>query len=218
MGKSFIDNIEFIIMTKTVKLFLPNEFHEELLYQYEDKDADLRKVVFGLLKPLAKQGKMTKLSGSLQCRIMKGKDMAMEERDLKEIDIEKLAPKSDDKWIPEKVTADEIKIYSLTVSDRLYEDLWYFGKLFTVRLDIWNNTLDSKADDYETQKAILPACFEQIIQDNVVGALSRTISEGIEKDYDEEFAEMDKKEKPNKAEGPATPPKAGERPAPNPKK
>jgi len=199
-------------MTKTVKLFLPNEFHEELLYQYEDKDADLRKVVFGLLKPLGKQGKMTRLSGSLQCRIMKDKQMVMEDRDLKEIDLEILAPKSDPNWIPEKVTKEEIKTYDLSVSDRLYEDLWYFGKLFTVRLDIWNKTLDPKADDYEKQKANLPACFEQIIQDNVVGALSRTLSEGVEKDYDEEFAEMDKKLKQNKPKGPEPPVIPGTRP------
>ena len=185
-------------MTKSIKLFLPNEFHEELLYQYEDKDADLRKVVFGLLKPLGKQGKMTKLGGSLQCRIMKDKSMVMEEKALKDIDIEKLAPKSDEKWIPEKVTKDEIKTYELTVSDRLFEDLWYFAKLFTTRLDIWNKTLDPKSESYEKDKAKMPACFEQIIQDNVVAALSRTISENVDKDYDEEFAEMDKSKKQNK--------------------
>ena len=189
-------------MTKTIKLFLPNEFHEELLYQYEDKDADLRKVVFALLKPLAKQGKMTKLSGNIQCRIMKDGTMAMEDKPLKEVDLEKLAPKSDEKWIPEKVTKEEIKTYSLTVSDRLFEDLWYFAKIFAARLDIWNNTLDTKGENYDKDKAKQPACFEQVIQDNVVGALSRTISDGIEKDYDEEFAELDKKQKQNKAKGP----------------
>ena len=202
-------------MTKTIKLFLPNEFHEELLYQYEDKDADLRKIVFGLLKPLGKQGKMSKLSGNIQCRIKKEGVMAMEEKPLKEVDLEKLAPKSDENWIPEKVTKEEIKIYSLTVSDRLYEDIWYFAKIFCARLDIWNESLDPKDKDYEKEHAKQPACFEQVVQDNVVGQLSRTISEGIETDYDEEFAEMDKKEKPNKAKGPEpVKPLPGTRPDP----
>lgn len=193
-------------MTKTVKLFLPNDFHEELLYQYEDKDADLRKVIFGLLKPLAKQGKMTKLGGQIQCRIKKNGQIVMEEKPVKEVDLEKFAPKSDENWIPEKVTKDEIKIYSLTVSDRLYEDIWYFAKLFCARLEIWNTSLDIKSKDYDKDLATQPSCFEQIVQDNVVGSLSRQLSDNVEKDYDEEFAELDKKEKQNKADGPEVKP------------
>ena len=201
-------------MTKQIKLFLPNDFHEELLYQYEDKDADLRKVVFGLLKPLAKQGKMTKLGGSIQCRIKKDGKMSMEEKPVKEVDLEKTAPTSDDNWIPEKVTKEEIKIYSLTVSDRLFEDIWYFAKLFCARLEIWNASLDTKSEDYKKDKATQPACFEQIVQDNVVGSLSRTLSENVEKDYDEEFEELDKKEKPNKSDSPPAKEIPGTRPTP----
>ena len=201
-------------MTKTIKLFLPNEFHEELLYQYEDKDADLRKIVFALLKPLGKQGKMSKLSGNIQCRIMKDGKMAMEEKAIKEVDLEKLAPKSDDNWIPEKVTKDEIKIYSLTVSDRLFEDIWYFAKIFAARLDIWNESLDKKGENYDKELAKQPSCFEQVVQDNVVGQLSKQISDNVEKDYDEEFAEMDKGQKQNKAKGPEPKAIPGQRPNP----
>ena len=191
-------------MTKTIKLFLPNEFHDELLYQYEDKDADLRKLVFGFLKPLGKQGKMVKLNKMIQARVMKDGKMSMEEKDLKDINLEKTAVAEDTEWIPEKVTKEEIKIYSLSVSDRLFEDLEYFGQVFCARLGIYNESLDKTAKDYDDKFAKMPACFEQIIQDNVVGALSNSIAEGIDKEYDEEFAEMEKsiKEKDAKKKGP----------------
>jgi hypothetical protein len=180
-------------MTETIKLFLPNEFFEELLYQYEGKDSDLRKMVFGFLTPLGKQGKLALLSKSIQVRIMKGDKMEMENRDLADIDLEATAVKSNERWIPEKVTKEEIKIYELSISDRLYKDLESFGKIYCARLKIYNDTLDTKAPDYKEKLATLPSCFEQILQDNVVGNLSNQIASGIEKEYEEEFAELEKK-------------------------
>lgn len=180
-------------MTQLIKLFLPNEFYEELLYQYEDKDADLRKMVFGFLTPLGKQGKLALLSKSIQVRVMKEGKMEMENRDLVDIDLEATAVKSNTAWIPSKVTKEEITTYELSISDRLYKDLTTFGKVYCARLKIYNDTLDTKAPDYKTQLATLPSCFEQILQDNVVGNLSNQIAQGIEKEYEEEFAELEKK-------------------------
>jgi hypothetical protein len=180
-------------MTKTIKLFLPKEFHEELLYQYEDKDADLRKLVFGFLKPLGKQGKMVLLNKSIQARVLKNGQMTMEEKDLKDIDLEKTAVKPDDNWIPEKVTRDEIEIYTITVSDRLFADLVVFAKVFCARLKIYNDSLDVSAKDYDDKVAKMPSCFEQIVQDNVIGNLSQSVATNIDKEYDEDFDEMEKK-------------------------
>lgn len=185
-------------MTKKVKLFLPNEFYEELLYQYEDKDADLRKMVFGFLTPLGKQGKLALLSKSIQVRILKKGKMEMENKDLKDLDLEATAVKSDPNWIPEKVTKEEIKIYELSISDRLYVDLVSFGKIYCARLKIYNDSMGEKAPGSDDTAAKLPACFEQIIQDNVVGNLSNQIAQGIEKEYTEEFEEMEKKIKDKK--------------------
>lgn len=179
-------------MTQTIKLFLPNDFFDELLYQYEDKDSDLRKLVAGFLKPLGKQGKMAMLNQMIQARVMKNGKMAMEEKDLKKVDLDENAVQSDDAWIPEKVTADEVKTYTLVISDRLHKDLVSFGKVFCARLKIYNDTLDSNSPEYENQVAKFPKCFEQIIQDNVVGALSNAIAENIDKEYDEEFNELEK--------------------------
>lgn len=180
-------------MTQTVQLFLPNEFYEELLYQYEDKDADLRKMVFGFLTPLGKQGKLALLSKNIQVRVMKNGKMEMENRDLVDIDLEATAVKSNKDWIPAKVTKAEIKIYQITISDRLYKDLTTFGKVYCARLKIYNDTLDTKSPDYKKNLATLPDCFEQILQDNVVGNLSNQIAQGIEKEYEEEFKELEKK-------------------------
>lgn len=179
-------------MTKIIKVFLPKEFHEELLYQYEDKDADLRKLVFGFLKPLGKQGKMVILNKSIQARVMKNGQMAMEEKELKDINLDETAVGNDDNWIPEKVTKEEIEIYTISVSDRLYGDLTTFAKVFCARLKIYNDSLDKEAKDYEEKVAKLPKCFEQIIQDNVVGSLSQSVAQNIDKEYDEEFDEMEK--------------------------
>lgn len=180
-------------MTKTITLFLPNDFHEELLYQYEGRDGDLRKLVFGFLTPLGKQGKMVKLNGSLQARVMVNGKPTMKETDLREVDLEKNAVKSDEKWIPPKVTKDEIQIYKQKVSDRLHEDLVYFGKVFCARLDIYNKSL-SKEDTKDKDKvAVFPKCFEQIIQDNTIGQLSQALAGNIDKEYEEEFTELEKK-------------------------
>ncbi len=175
--------------------------HEEVLYQYEGKDADLRKLIFGLLTPLGKQGKMVKLGGSLQARVYKDGKLAMEEKELKDVDMEKHAPKNDSEWIPERVTKDEVKVIKHTVSDRLYEDLEYFAKVFCARLEIYNKSLDKKAKDYKDKVAKFPACFEQVIQDNVVGQLSQAVAGNIDAEYTEEFEELEKKfedKKPHK--------------------
>ena len=179
-------------MTKEISLFLPNPFYEEIIYQYEGKDMDLRKLVFGFLTPLAKQGKMVKLNGSIQARVYKDGKLAMEEKELKTVDLITHAVGSDSKWIPEKVTPEEIKIYNMSISDRLYEDLIYFGKVFCARLSIYNDSLDKKAEDYKEKEAKFPACIEQIIQDNVVGQLSQSVAGNIDNEYLEEFNELEK--------------------------
>lgn len=179
-------------MTKTITLLLPNEFHEELLYQYENKDGDLRKLVFSFLTPLGKQGKMVKLNGTIQARIYKDGKLAMEEKDLKEVDLEEFAVGTNPDWIPEKITKDEVKAYTQEISERLYDDLVYFGKVFCARLSIYNKSLDSKAPDFKDKEAKYPACIEQIIQDNVVGQLSQAVAGNIDTEYDEEFNEMEK--------------------------
>jgi len=182
-----------LTMTKIIKLFLPNDFHEELLYQYEDKDKDLRKLVFGFLKPFGTQGKMVKLNQSIQARIMKDGKMTSEDVSLKDVNVEKFTVPSDPKWIPEAVTSDEVTEYTQSVSQRLYDDLWYYGKVYCARLQLYNDSLDKKSPTHDKDVAILPKCFEQIIQDSVVPQLSQSVVGNIDKEYDEEFEEMEKK-------------------------
>ncbi len=177
-------------MTKEIKIFMTKDFYEEVLYQFEEK-ADLRKLVFGYLKPLAKQGKLVKLNSSIQARVMKDGQMTMKEMDLKDIDLEITAVASDPAWIPES-TGEEGQIYKQSISQGFYDDLVYFGKVFCARLKIYNDTLDPKAKDYEDKIAKFPACFEQIIQDNTINQLSNAVGTNIDKGYDEEFAQMEK--------------------------
>ncbi len=193
-GTRLIIRIIIIInMTKVIKLFLPNEFYEEVLYQYEGKDGDLRKLVHSFLTPLGKQGKMVRLNGSTQIRVMENGKPTMVEKDVRDLDLEKTAVKSDGDWIPTKVTKEEIKVYNLTISDRLHEDIVDFGKVFCARLSLYNESLSKEEKADKEKVAILPACLEQIIQDNVIGRLSQAVAANIDKDYDEEFAELEKK-------------------------
>jgi len=180
-------------MTKIIPLFLPNAMFEEVLYQFENKDTDLRKLIFGLLTPLGKQAKMVALGGSIQARVYKDGKLTMKDVDLKDVDLEKTAVKSDSEWIPTKVTKDEIKIIKHTVSNRLYEDLMLFSKVFCARLTLYNESLDKKDKDYKTKVATMPVCFEQVIQDNVVGPLSQAVATNIDSEYQVEFDEMEKK-------------------------
>ena len=88
------------------------------------------------------------------------------------------------------------------MSDRLYEDLEYFAKVFCARLDIYNKSLDKKAKDYKDKVAKFPACFEQVIQDNVVGQLSQAVAGNIDAEYTEEFEELEKKFEEKKPQKP----------------
>lgn len=179
-------------MPKEIKIFMTKDFNEELLNQYEGDGTGLRKLVFGFLKILGKQGKMVKLNGTIQARILKNGQMAMKELELKDVDLESTAVTSDPKWIPENIEAEDVKAYKQSISQGLYDDLVYFGKVFCARLKIYNDTLDKKSKDYEEKVAKFPTCIEQIIQDNVISQMSNAIGANIDKNYDEEFAEMEK--------------------------
>lgn len=177
-----------IIMTKKIKLFLNSEFYDEMLYQYEEKDADLRKLIFSLLSPLGKQGKMTKLHQIIQARTPKdinGKPEVVEKK-LSEVNLDKTKVESDSTWVPKNIK--DIREYLLSISERLYEDLVFYGKVYCARLTIYNEYLEKGV-----KKAELPTCFEQIIQDNVVGLLINSVGNNIEAEYLEEHEELEKK-------------------------
>jgi len=123
---------------------------------------------------------------------MKNGQMVMKELELKDINLEETAVGSDPKWIPKSIEAEDVKIYKQTISQGLYDDLIYFGKVFCARLKIYNNTLDKGSKDYDDKVAKFPTCIEQIIQDNVIGQMSNAVGANIDKNYEEEFAEMEK--------------------------
>ncbi len=177
-------------MTKKIKLFLQKEFYEEMLYQYEGKDSDLRKVVFDILTPFGKQGKMTKLHQIIQARTPKnvnGKPDVIEKK-LSDINLEQIKIESDNTWLPKNIEKESLREYVLTISERLYDDLVFYGKVYCIRLQIYNDLLP-KGD----KPAELPTCFEQIIQDNVVGSLINSVGNNIETEYLEEYDELEKK-------------------------
>lgn len=192
-------------MTKLIKLFLPNDFHEELLYQYEGKDGDLRKLVFGFLTPLAKQGKMVLLNQMISAQIKPKEVPTVKNYTLSEVDLEKTAVPSNPDWIPEKVTREEIKIYEQTISDRLYKDLVTFGKVYCARVKLLNDSLDTKSKEYKKNFSEPPKCLEEIIQNAIVNLLSVAVAGNVDKEYGEEFAEMEKKLAEKKKD--KTPPK-----------
>lgn len=179
-------------MPKEIQIFMTKDFNEEVLNQYEGDGTGLRKLVFGFLSPLGKQGKMVKLNGTIQARVMKNGQMAVKELELEDVDLEATAVGSDPKWIPEKIKVEDIKIYKQSISQGLYDDLVYFGNVFCARLKIYNDTLDKKSKDYDDKVAKFPTCLEQIIQDNVIGQMSNAIGANIDKNYDAEFIEMEK--------------------------
>jgi len=181
-------------MTKTIKLFLPKEFYDEMLYQYEEKDAELRTLVHGFLKPYGKQAKMALLHNNIQVRLIKKGKIEIEEQILKELGLENSTLSFNKDWLPEKMEKGNIEVYSLTISDRLYEDLLNFAKIYIVRLDMWNDSVNADAGEdgkiAEDRLAKLPVCFEQIIQDVTIQNLTQAVEENIDKEYDEEFTEL----------------------------
>lgn len=193
-------------VTKVIKLFLLKEVYEELLYQYEGKDRDLRKLIFGYLTPLGTDGKMAILNGSINTKQMKYTDekqgdktvkvgkMSMVPHDLKDFDLNEYTLESDPDWLPEKCKMEELSIYKLTISDRLYADLMNFVKIYAAGFQFYNDSLDKEAKDFKKDDiAVLPTCFEEVIQNFTVNALQAALTKNIGTGYEEEFEELEKK-------------------------
>ena len=180
-------------MTKQIKLFMKNTVHEALLYQYEDKGADLRALFFHFLTPLGKQGKITKLHGVLSCMLM-GDDGKLKQTDIKIKDVEfkKFEIAENPNWRPAGIAAADLVVHEQVISDGLYDDLMYFGKVFCARLAEYNKSLDPKIKNYQKAKAPMPSCIEQIIFENVIGQIAETINKNMDTNYDAEFEEIEK--------------------------
>jgi len=177
-------------MTKPIKLFLPKEFYDELLYQYEGKDSDLKQLVHGFLKPFAKQGKMALLHNNMQVSVIKNNTEVFELKTLKEINLDSIVINHDENWIPEKLEKETSQIYTLSVSDRLYDDLLVFAKLYYFRTTVWNESIKNDENNIKFKIADIPACFEQIIQDVTIQNLTKAVEDNIDKEYDEDFTEL----------------------------
>lgn len=188
---NFITNIIFIIfMTKKIKIFLPVPAYDELMLQYKGKEQDLRKVVFGLVLPMIKSSKMSKLNQSVSARIVVDGKTVLEKFEFKLIDFKKFKIESSDSWIPEEMKDEPYKVYELSISERAYEELEFFSQLMMIRMDCYNQSLDKESPDYEKQVAKLPVCVEQVIQDGVMQQLIDMVTKNIENDFNQEFDKM----------------------------
>lgn len=181
-------------MTHILKLFLPNDFYDEMMYQYKGEEGQkkLRALISSFVKPLGKQASLSILNGTTQVRIIKNGQLTMEEMSLKDLDYDNIQIGSDPDWIPERVTRDEIKIFEMSIPDRLHKDLMSFGRLFVARYTNWNKNLDKKDPAQLAQVAELPTCIEQVIQDTVITNLSNSLAQNIDADYDKGLEEIEK--------------------------
>jgi hypothetical protein len=191
-----------------VKIFLVDDAYIELEDAYVDKEKDLRAEVFSQIKTLCKSAKMSKVNKTLVVNL-KETDEESGQRKMKqdtvpmdEVDLDKYPVKFDPEWLPEKMKKEDSRTYTQKVGDNTWKYLKYFYQIYCARIDKYNDSLEMPKE--ESEKAKLPACFEQVIHEQLVQALNQIIAKNIEKEFDAEFKEINA-EQDNKK------PKAGSR-------
>lgn len=184
-----------------LQVFLNEDALVQLEDEFVDKEDDLRHLVYDPVKQLAKQAKMIILNKQFVANVMDD-DQKAEQKTIKlsEIKIDKFAPKSDPDWLPENVTAAEANPYKIRVGDKTWGLLEMSFKLYQIRIDLYNKSLDKGDKEYEKKKAKPAECWEQIIHEQLIGPVMQKIDKSIDRELEDEFKEVyeGKKDKASK--------------------
>jgi len=203
-----------LLSVHKVKIFLTDDAHAELLDRYLEKEDELRKFVFDIIKELAVAAKMTKLQKTFVYNIEE-EDPNIPQRTvkkqetmpLKEVKLDKYAIKQDADWIPENLEKDEADPYVYKVGDRTWEYLMVFCKMYMARLSLYNKSIKKDDKNRKTKLIPLPECVEQIFHESLIQKLFGKVTEAAGEEFEEEDEKLNEETKKKKT----PPPKAQQR-------
>lgn len=193
-------------MSDTIRVYLHEDALTQLLEQFDDKEKDLRKLVFDRIKTFTTDAKMIKLNKTFTARTIKNNLPFEDTFTLKEYPFDKHdALPSKPKWHPEKMDKDETKFYEINVTEKTMDYIKLFSQVYQNRILIFNKSIP-KSDPNRNDILIDQAqCLEQLIHEQLYGTIMDKIRSAIEDEFDEEFEEANKSEEDEK------PPKAKQR-------
>ena len=202
-----------LLVEQEVKIFLSEDALVELEDAYIEKKKDLRAQISEQVKILYKGAKMTKVHHMIIVNLKSEnvdngeRVLKAEQVPLKNVELKKYNLPHNPDWIPENMEKDDTKTYVLKVGDNTWKYLLYFVKIYCVKIDLYNDKLLSNE---KSEIAKQPACFEQVLHEQLISGLNAIISKNMDKIFDAEFEEVHKEEKKDDKH-----PIAGERQTPS---
>ena len=177
-----------------LKVFLTEESLIELEDDYVDKEEELRTLMFGYVKVLAKTTKM--IMRNKQFKVgLKAFDDGSEHTEviqLKKFKLSKYTLKHDDEWIPENLDASDCKPYIIRIGPKTMDRLETYAQIQQARVSLYNESLTDADRKIEARKAKPFKCFEQIIHDELIVKIMQKLSMSDDKEFDKEFEEINK--------------------------
>ncbi|KKN76236.1 hypothetical protein LCGC14_0372620 [marine sediment metagenome] len=177
-----------------LKVFLTEESLIELEDDYVDKEDELRNLMFGYIKNLAKNAKMILRNKQFVANLKPYEDNTQhtETIKLKKFKLSKYTIKSDADWIPENLDADDCKPYIIKVGPKTMDRLVTYCQVYQARVVLYNKSLTAADLKIESKKAKPAECFEQIIHEALITNVMEKLNKLDDKEFDEEFEEINK--------------------------
>jgi len=180
----------------TLQVILSEDLLVQIEDEFVDKEDDLRHLVFDPIKTVSKQTAMIKSQKKFVANIMDDdQERSQKTVKLEDVDLDKYDLKSDPDWLPENITKEDVKPYKIRVGKKTWDYLLFYFKIYSAKIDLYNETLDRGAKDYEENKAVHAKCWEQIIHEIMIGPVLTRINKAVDKELEEEFKEVYKGKK-----------------------
>lgn len=180
-------------MTK-LKVFLTEESLIELEDDYVDKEDELRTLMFGYVKNLAKNAKMIIRNKQFVANLKLHDDGTQNQETikLKKFKLSKYSIEHDDSWIPENLDVEDCKPYIIKVGPKTMGRLETYCQVYQAKVALYNKSLSPAELKEENRKAVPADCFEQIIHESLIQNVMKKLALLDDKEFDDEFADINK--------------------------
>lgn len=177
-----------------LKVFLTEDSLIELEDDYVDKEDELRDLMFGWVKSLAKNAKMILRNKQFVANLKPYDDGAQhtETIKLKKFKLSNYTIKHDSDWIPDNLDADDCKSYIIRIGPNTLDRLETYCQVYQARVVLYNKSLTDAELKIENRKAKSAKCFEQIIHEALITNVMEKLNKLDDKEFDNEFEEVNK--------------------------
>ncbi len=177
-----------------LKVFLTEESLIELEDDYVDKENELRDLMFGYIKSLAKNAKMIMRNKQFLANLKAFEDGSpnTETIKLKKFNLSKYSIKHDADWIPENLDADDCKPYIIKIGPKTMDRLETYCQVLQAKVSIYNKSLTDADRKIKVKMAVPAVCFEQIIHEALIQNVMQKLNQLDDQEFDKEFEEVNK--------------------------